>query len=106
MLRLGSFAVRQTPRLTSASSPRAPMNRSFLHLSLPAAALVALLASACGAADTPTGPSADAIAIQKAGDRLRGQWRLVSFQPETALEPMLQALLQMQYQTLTVHFDG
>jgi hypothetical protein len=68
--------------------------------------LLALAATACGGPQEGTGPDFEAMAIKQASDRLRGAWRLVDFKPETPLEPMLQALLQMQYEVLTVHFDG
>lgn len=68
--------------------------------------LLGLAAAGCGGVQDAPGPDAAAIAIRQASDRLRGAWKLQSFQPETPLEPMLQALLQMQYQVLTVHFDG
>ena len=69
-------------------------------------AVVLAAAPACGGSQEPAGPDAAAMAIKAAGDRLRGNWKLVQFVPETPLEPMLQALLQMQYQSLTVIFDG
>ena len=51
-----------------------------------------------GQSNQPTDPSA------AAGQRLQGDWRLLSFAPSIALEPLLQGLLDAQLQTLNINF--
>ncbi|MBI3200610.1 MAG: hypothetical protein HYZ29_03635 [Myxococcales bacterium] len=46
------------------------------------------------------------IARQEASRRLAGDWLLVSYQPETPLEPMFAGLLAAQMGTLVARFDG
>jgi hypothetical protein len=58
----------------------------------------------CGGADH--GPDDIQRALASVDARLRGAWRLVSFTPETSLEPTMQALLAFQYGRLVVRFDG
>ena len=56
----------------------------------------------------PRGTPRDAaeIARQEAARRLVGEWLLISYQPETALEPMFAGLLAAQMGTLVARFDG
>lgn len=49
---------------------------------------------------------ARADAVASAAERLQGRWVLVSFQPELALEPTLQVLLNMQIGRLVAEFRG
>ena len=73
------------------------------------AGAVGLLGFAPGCAAAPTGlTSAEVLAatIQAADKRLHGSWRLVSFVPDTPLGPALQAMLEYQYQALTIRFEG
>lgn len=68
-----------------------------------AVALVALAASisACG------GKTSEPVnASVAAGQRLQGDWRLLSFQPALALETPLQGLLDAQQKTLVVRFSS
>lgn len=67
--------------------------------------LAALGAAGCGG---PRGTPRDAgeIARQEAERRLVGSWVLVSYQPETPLEPMFAGLLAAQMGTLVAQFDG
>jgi hypothetical protein len=57
------------------------------------------LAPACGGADQPA-QSATASAQQ----RLQGEWRLLSFRPNLALEEPLKGLLDAQLSTLSISF--
>lgn len=67
--------------------------------------LLALGASACGGArGTPR--DATELARQEVERRIVGSWVLVSYQPETPLEPMFAGLLAAQMGTLVAHFDG
>lgn len=54
------------------------------------------------------GESQDAneAARQEAARHLMGQWLLVNYQPEMALEPMFASLLSAQYGTMVIEFDG
>ena len=54
----------------------------------------------CGSRSN-TADSADS-AIRTTQQRLQGRWLLVEFRPEQTLEPMLGALLNAQFNTLTV----
>jgi hypothetical protein len=45
-------------------------------------------------------------AAASAAQRLQGRWLLLSFQPETPLEPVLQLLLNEQINRLIVEFNG
>ncbi|MBK7584033.1 MAG: hypothetical protein IPI67_28030 [Myxococcales bacterium] len=74
-------------------------------LSVLAASLMLLGAPACGPRrGTPR--DAGETARQEAGQRLLGAWVLVSYQPETPLEPMFAGLLAAQMGTLVANFDG
>jgi hypothetical protein len=70
-------------------------------------ALVALAAStfSCAHQEAPI-KDARAEAAASASQRLQGRWTLVSFQPETPLEPALQLLLNTQLGHLTAEFNG
>jgi hypothetical protein len=65
----------------------------------------ALLGAGCGRGAS-RGPDATAVAIASIDTRLRGSFRLVSFVPEVPLEPMLASMLEFQYGTLVLRFDG
>jgi hypothetical protein len=55
--------------------------------------------SACGGqSNQPTDPSA------AVNQRLQGDWRLVSFAPSLAPDPLLRGLLDAQMQTLNINF--
>ena len=61
--------------------------------------LIVGVASACGGADQPPAQTATASAQQ----RLQGEWRLLSFQPNLALEEPLKGLLDAQLSTLSIN---
>jgi hypothetical protein len=67
--------------------------------------LVPVLSASCS---KERGPVRDARAEAAAtvGQRLQGRWVLVTFQPETPLEPVLQLLLNEQFNRLVVEFRG
>lgn len=73
---------------------------------LAAAALVGVGAGAGCGASASHGPDATAVEIASIDARLRGSFRLVSFIPEVPLEPMLASLLEYQYTTLILRFEG
>lgn len=79
--------------------PRAPR---FLFAAC--AAVLAAQAGGCGSSAS-RGPDAGA-AISSIDARLRGSFRLVRFEPEVPLEPMLASMLEFQYAHLVVRFDG
>lgn len=79
--------------------PRAPR---FLFAAC--AAVLAAQAAGCGSSAS-RGPDAGA-AISSIDARLRGSFRLVRFEPEVPLEPMLASMLEFQYGHLVVRFDG
>lgn len=70
--------------------------------------LVLAFASAATGCGGGRGTPRDATeaARQEAARRLVGSWVLVSYQPETPLEPMLAGLLAAQMGTLIAQFDG
>ena len=72
-----------------------------------ALASLALALAACGggtpARTTAEQSQVDARAIQA---RISGAWKLVDYKPEVPLDPMTQALLSSQIQTMTVRFDN
>ncbi|WP_437520317.1 hypothetical protein WME79_26420 [Sorangium sp. So ce726] len=68
------------------------------------AAVLAAQAVGCGSS-AARGPEAGA-AISSIDARLRGSFRLVRFEPEVPLEPMLASMLEFQYAHLVVRFDG
>jgi hypothetical protein len=75
----------------------------------PALALVVALVAGCGGSSQSAPPPSQGGTPQDAASidaRLRGTWRLADYQPEVALEPMLQQLLAMQVQSMTIHFEG
>lgn len=59
------------------------------------------LSLGCGSSQ-PSPETAQAVAAQ----RLQGDWQLVSFTPELAMEAPLQGLLNAQLSTLVVTFTG
>lgn len=68
------------------------------------AAVLAAQAAGCGSSASQ-GPDA-AAALASIDARLRGSYRLVRFEPEVPLEPMLASMLEFQYAHLVVRFDG
>ena len=72
-----------------------------------AVALALALAVGTGGCDPDAaGPPNTAAAIASIDARLRGTFQLVRFVPEVSLEPMLAAMLEAQYATLVIRFDG
>lgn len=69
-------------------------------------ALLSALTLSCHSGPPPATPDNSAQAIASIDARLRGQWRLEKFQPVQPLGPMLEALLQFQYQNLVIRLDG
>lgn len=70
------------------------------------AAALALTLAPLGCDHTGSPPiNADAIALAGADTRLHGTWKLTGFRPERPLDPMAQAFVAFQYNTLTVRFD-
>jgi hypothetical protein len=71
----------------------------------PAAAAIGLLWLGCGGSPSPAVQTArDTASIQTR--LVSGPWRLADYRPDVSLEPMLQALLLQQLQTMVVRFDG
>ncbi|WP_437595521.1 hypothetical protein [Sorangium sp. So ce590] len=68
------------------------------------AAVFAAQSAGCGSSASQ-GPDA-AAALASIDARLRGSFRLVRFEPEVPLEPMLASMLEFQYAHLIVRFDG
>ncbi|WP_437720155.1 hypothetical protein [Sorangium sp. So ce861] len=83
--------------------PSGAFRASRLLLVACAAALAAQSAG-CGSSASQAPDAAAAIASIDA--RLRGSFRLVRFEPEVPLEPMLASMLEFQYAHLIVRFDG
>ncbi|WP_437739124.1 hypothetical protein WME73_26165 [Sorangium sp. So ce302] len=83
-------------------SPRPSRASRFLV----AACTAVLTAQAAGCGSSAArGPDAGAE-IASIDARLRGSFRLVRFEPEVPLEPMLASMLEFQYAHLVVRFDG
>jgi hypothetical protein len=61
-------------------------------------------AGASGPASAATVAAADTSAVQSR--LVSGPWRLLDYRPDVPLEPMLQAMLAAQVQTMVVRFDG
>ncbi|WP_437805943.1 hypothetical protein [Sorangium sp. So ce1078] len=78
--------------------------RASRLLAVACAAVLAAQAAGCGSS-VSQGPDA-AAAIASIDARLRGSFRLVRFEPEVPLEPMLASMLEFQYAHLIVRFDG
>ena len=72
-----------------------------------ALALAALGVATGACKGDPALSAADALSRARGEieQRIQGRWRLVSFVPDEALSPMLQALLAFQFDRLTVEFD-
>jgi hypothetical protein len=83
-------------------SPSHPASRFAIAL----IAALSLIPLACGGASRPPVPDENARAIGSADMRLRGAWRLASFTPTTTLEPVFKAMLEIQYTTMAIRFDG
>ena len=60
------------------------------------------LTSACGGSQSSAAQSPTAAASQ----RLQGNWRLLTFQPNLAFEEPLKGLLDAQLKTLAISFTG
>ncbi|WP_437774293.1 hypothetical protein [Sorangium sp. So ce1097] len=89
----------------SRSSLRHPRPfRAFRLLLVACAAALAAQAAGCGSSASQ-GPDA-AASLASIDARLRGTFRLVRFDPEVPLEPMLASMLEFQYAHLVVRFDG
>ncbi|WP_437668945.1 hypothetical protein [Sorangium sp. So ce131] len=73
-------------------------------LAVACAAALAAQTAGCGSSAVQGPDTAAAIASIDA--RLRGSFRLVRFEPEVPLEPMLASMLEFQYAHLIVRFDG
>ena len=65
---------------------------------------IALAGAGCGAAPA-SGPS-DTIVLARIDERLHGAWTLQNYRPATPLDPMAQAFVAFQYNTLTVRLEG
>ena len=74
------------------------------HLVVAFAAVLAAQTAGCGSS-AARGPEAGAE-VASIDARLRGTFRLVRFEPEVPLEPMLASMLEFQYAHLVVRFDG
>jgi hypothetical protein len=61
-----------------------------------------------GAACTRPAASADTASadLAMASATIEGDWRIVTYRPDTPLEPSLAGLLALQVQTMTLRFDG
>jgi hypothetical protein len=68
--------------------------------------LALLACTSLGALGCGGGSSPAASPTVAAGQRLQGNWRLVTFQPSLALEEPLKGLLDAQLQTLTISFSN
>jgi hypothetical protein len=68
--------------------------------------LLAALAGACAHGQEGPPPDNSAQAIATVDARLKGHWKLDRFQPIEPLGPMLDTLLQFQYQNLAITLDG
>jgi hypothetical protein len=79
--------------------------RRALRRGAGALALAAALCGGCGHGGARP-PESSAAAIASIDARLRGTFHLVRFVPEVPLEPMLAAMLEAQYATLVIRFDG
>ncbi|AUX23930.1 hypothetical protein SOCEGT47_044600 [Sorangium cellulosum] len=88
------------PSLRRSRAPRAPR-----LLLVAAVAVLAAEGTGCGAGASQ-GPETTAAAIASIDARLRGSFRLVRFDPEVPLEPMLASMLEFQYAHLVIRFDG
>jgi len=70
-------------------------------------AVLALAAPGAGCGgDGARAADTTAVALASIDARLRGTFRLVSFVPETPLDPVMAALLNEQYARLVIRFDG
>jgi hypothetical protein len=71
-------------------------------------ALAPLMLVSLASCSHEQGPVRDARAeaAASASQRLQGRWLLVTFQPETPLEPVLQLLLNEEINRLVVEFKG
>src|SRR5262249_39835363 len=78
--------------------------RSLARFAAAIGLALAMLSASCTPKREPRDASEEARA--QAARRLMGRWVLISYQPELALEPMFQALLQAQLGSTLVAFDG
>ncbi|KYF59504.1 hypothetical protein BE08_15620 [Sorangium cellulosum] len=78
---------------------------AFRLLLVACAVALAAQAAGCGSggAQASGGTAAEIASIDA---RLRGTFRLVRFEPEVPLEPMLASMLEFQYAHLVIRFDG
>ncbi|WP_437662361.1 hypothetical protein [Sorangium sp. So ce1182] len=90
----------------SRSSLRHPRQlRAFRLLLVAGAAALAAQVAGCGSGAVQ-GSGGTAAEIASIDARLRGTFRLVRFDPEMPLEPMLASMLEFQYAHLVIRFDG
>ncbi|XXY12730.1 hypothetical protein WME88_31165 [Sorangium sp. So ce216] len=79
--------------------------RAFRLLLVAGAAALAAQVAGCGSGGAQ-GSGGTAAEIASIDARLRGTFRLVRFDPEMPLEPMLASMLEFQYAHLVIRFDG
>ncbi|WP_437497617.1 hypothetical protein [Sorangium sp. So ce1099] len=90
----------------SRSSLRHPRQlRAFRLLLVAGAAVLAAQVAGCGSGGAQ-GSGGTAAEIASIDARLRGTFRLVRFDPEMPLEPMLASMLEFQYAHLVIRFNG
>ncbi|WP_437617984.1 hypothetical protein WME89_29790 [Sorangium sp. So ce321] len=90
----------------SRSSLRHPRQlRAFRLLLVAGATALAAQVAGCGSGKAQ-GSGGTAAEIASIDARLRGTFRLVRFDPEMPLEPMLASMLEFQYAHLAIRFDG
>ncbi|MGK3993008.1 hypothetical protein [Sorangium sp. So ce1024] len=87
----------------SRSSLRHPGPLRLLLAACAAALAVQTAGCGSGGAQASGGAAAEIASIDA---RLRGTFRLVRFEPEVPLEPMLASMLEFQYAHLVIRFDG
>lgn len=94
--------------LRPSSRPSSRPSRAFRAsplLVVAGAAVLAAQGTGCSAG-APQDSETPAAALASIDARLRGSFRLVRFDPEVPLEPMLASMLEFQYTHLIIRFDG
>ncbi|WP_437729845.1 hypothetical protein [Sorangium sp. So ce1335] len=94
-----------SPPVSRSSLRHARPFRALRLLLVACAAALAAPVAGCGSggAQASGGAAAEIASIDA---RLRGTFRLVRFEPEVPLEPMLASMLEFQYAHLVIRFDG